>query len=81
MTYYDFLMQFLGLDSAFGDLARDVKEDLEFPKASSERRIKEYFEKTGASESVRAVFKESFKHYNKGNDCLLHRAFDNVPQT
>ena len=63
-SFYSWLMQFKNDDTAIGDLARDVRDDSEFPRRSiSYRHLKKYLESKHACVAAMNVFKEAFAKY------------------
>lgn len=66
-TFYEYMLErYLEKDNRFGDLARDMKSDKDFPKDSKDRKtIKEYLEKCGACENCMLTFKSAWTNYRR----------------
>ncbi|SLM93140.1 hypothetical protein FM106_05910 [Brachybacterium faecium] len=59
LTYYEFMLQFVEDNNYVGDLARDIKEDKNFPrKSTSKTEIESYFSST--SEIIEETLNEYF---------------------
>ena len=65
MSFYKFMMEnYIKNDSPSGDLARDMKNDRDFPKASiSYERIKDYLERNVACIDCIDAFEECWNEY------------------
>ena len=68
-SFYSWLLQFKNDDTAIGDLARDARDDREFPRRSiSYRHLKKYLESKHACEAAMNVFMEAFTQYKSAGD-------------
>ena len=63
-SFYSWLLQFKNDNTAIGDLARDARDDNEFPRRSiSYRHLKKYLESKQACDAAMNVFMEVFTQY------------------
>ncbi|MEG0285019.1 MAG: YozE family protein [Vagococcus sp.] len=61
MTFYDFIIQFVNDNNYVGDLAREISQDVNFPRLStSVSEIESYFDfaEGGMEEAVHDALKE-----------------------
>ncbi len=62
MIFHDWIKQFEKSQSAVGDLARDMKEDGDFPKSASLKEMLDYLDNKGACDGAIDALKDA---YNK----------------
>lgn len=57
--------QFIHDNSPFGDVARDIESDSDFPNYVSRYRLRRYLEDQGACDACLNVFDEMFEEYKE----------------
>lgn len=64
-TFRVWVRQFIEEDTPFGDLARDITDDFEFPKKNNHDTIAEYLRFRNASLACLLTFKRAWKEYDR----------------
>lgn len=66
MNFYTWMMEkHLRTDAPIGDLARDMRSDLEFPYDGDKEEIAEYLEDCGACDACMDTFEEAWERYER----------------
>ena len=66
MKYYDWIIQFANKNNDYGELARIILQDEEFPKnLSSLSQLQKYIEEKSARRKNQYTAIDSFKEYEK----------------
>lgn len=66
MSYYDWIIQFADKNNDYGELARIILQDKEFPRSiSSLPQLQAYIKEKGARRKNQFTIIDSFKEYEK----------------
>lgn len=65
MNFKEWILQYVGENSAIGDLANDISNDVNFPDLNSKEDIENYLESQGACYSAMATFNEAWMRYRE----------------
>lgn len=65
MTFYSFIKRYAGEHSAFGDTARDIVDDIEFPRKAKQFKVIEDYLFFNSSPLFMQVIERMYRHYEK----------------
>lgn len=65
MIFKEWIMQFEKDNSPIGDLAKDIKQDEQFPYTKDYKSILNYLESQNACDGAIKAFKHAFRIYSK----------------
>lgn len=63
MNFKEWVLQYAGENSAFGDLANDISNDVNFPDSNSKEDIENYLEDCSACYPATVTFNEAWVQY------------------